>query len=410
MTYRRRVYELLDQSQMGDRAASLVHRAIMALILVNIAAVVLESVPSLAERFATAFLVTEVVSVAVFTIEYIARLWAAVEHPPLRGLPPWRARLAYALYPVSIVDLLAILPMALALVVSADLRTLLLFRLIRYFKLARYSPGLSSLMDAVWSERRALGACFVILIGAVLVAASLMHLVEHAVQPDQFGSIPAAMYWAAITLSTVGYGDAVPVTAAGKFVAAITAMTGLIMLALPVGIVASAFAREIHRRDFVVTWSMVARVPLFASLDAVAVAEIMRVLKAQTANAGDVICRRGETAQSMYFVASGSVMVELPHGKHVELGEGHFFGEIAVLTKSRRSATVRAQTRVRLLVLDAHDLQMIMVQHPDIAQRIEEVARARIGPERIGKEGDLVTEEIDEHAARGPDQGLARKT
>ncbi len=232
-----------------------------------------------------------------------------------------------------------------------------------------------------------------ILLGAVLVAASAMHLVEGKAQPDRFGTIPDAMYWAVITLTTVGYGDVVPVTAAGKMIAALTAIAGLAMLALPVAIISSAFAREIHKRDFVVTWSMVSKVPLFSNLDAAAVAEIMRYLQSQTADAGEVIVRRGEAAHSMYFIASGAVEIDLP-SRRVVLDEGRFFGEISLLRKSERSGMVRALERTRLLVLEAHDLHVVMAAYPEIAQRIDEVARDRLAAEQIEPRGDIVSEEL----------------
>src|SRR5713226_3234473 len=196
-----------------------------------------------------------------------------------------------------------------------------------------------SLLDVLYSERRALFGCFVILLGATLVAASVMHVIEGHVQPDKFGTIPDAMWWAIVTLGTIGYGDVVPVTALGRVVASITIFAGLIMVALPIGIVATAFADEVHRRDFVVTWGMVARVPLFAELKASDIADIMRLLRARQFEAGAVIARRGEPAHSMYFVADGEVDIELRH-KHIHLGAGHFFGEIAALRQARRSATI----------------------------------------------------------------------
>src|SRR5262249_52167692 len=162
--------------------------------------------------------------------------------------------------------------------------------------------------------------------------------------PDKFGTIPEAMWWAIVTLGTIGYGDVVPVTTLGRIVAAITIFFGLIMVALPIGIVATAFAEQIHRRDFVITWSMVARVPLFAELKARDSADIMRLLRAQQVEAGVVIARRGEPAHSMYFVAAGEVEIDLKRGR-VRLGAGHFFGEVAALRRARRSATVVALTR-----------------------------------------------------------------
>lgn len=390
---RRFVYRTLDQGMVGDRLATLAHRVLVALILVNVAAVVLESVPALAERYALAFFVVEVVSVAIFTVEYVLRLWAAPEHPPLADLSAWRARLAHARSPAMVIDLLAIIPFFVGLFVHADLRLAVLLRLLRFFKLARYSPGISSLVDAVKTERRALAACLVIFMGGVLLSASFMHMAEHAAQPDKFGTIPDAMWWAVITLTTVGYGDVFPITPVGKIVAGLTAMTGLVMLALPGGIIASAFAREIQKRDFVVTWSMVARVPLFSGLDAASVAEVMRYLRSATYQPGAIICRRGELARSMYFVAEGEVSVELPD-QRVALVSGQFFGEVAVLKRSERTATVRARDRVKLLVLDADDLRHLMNAHPSIATIIERAGEQRLAAERVGRAGDIVAEEL----------------
>src|SRR5436305_1613779 len=145
-------------------------------------------------------------------------------------------------------------------------------------------------------ERRALFGCFIILLGATLISATAMHLVEQHAQPDKFGTIPDAMWWAIVTLGTIGYGDVVPATTLGRLVAGVTIFGGLIMIALPVGIIATAFADEIHRRDFMVTWGMVARVPLFAELNAGEIADIMRLMRAQTVEPGDLIVRRGEVA------------------------------------------------------------------------------------------------------------------
>jgi voltage-gated potassium channel len=137
------------------------------------------------------------------------------------------------------------------------------------------------------------------------------------------------------------------------------------MVALPIGIVATAFADEIHRRDFVVTSGMVARVPLFAELQATDIADIMRLLHAQQVEPGDVVARRGEPAHSMYFIAAGEVEIELKH-ERVRLGAGQFFGEIAALRRTRRTATVTAVSRTSLLMLEARDLHVLMDREPSI--------------------------------------------
>src|SRR6185503_2202300 len=151
-----------------------------------------------------------------------------------------------------------------------------------------------------------------------------------------------------------------------------------------------------HRRQFVVTWSMVARVPVFAGLSAIEIAEVMGLLRAQQVDAGEVIVRRGDPANSMYFVAAGEVEIQL-ESERIRLGAGHFFGEVAALRRARRSATATALVRTSLLVLDAHDLRGLMDRQPRIAERIREVARERVG-KWTGKstKGDLLTEELED--------------
>jgi voltage-gated potassium channel len=393
LAWRRRAYEILEHGPVGDRAVRLVSRGIVLLVLVNVAAVVLQSVPRYEAAFGGGFVAIEIVSLMVFTVEYLLRIWAAAEHAPHRHLKPLRARLRYVLSADGLVDLVAVVPFWLAFVLPSEFRIVLLFRIARFLKLARYSPALRSLLEALYAERRALFGCVVILAGTTLMSAAFIHLAEHEAQPDKFGTIPDAMWWALVTLGTIGYGDAVPVTALGKIIAAGTIVCSFVMVALPVGIIATAFSEQIHRRDFVVTWGMVARVPLFAELDAAAIADIMRLLRAQTFEAGDVVARRGEDAHSMYFIAAGEVEIEIA-GKRIRLGVGHFFGEIAVLRRARRSGTVTAITRANLLVLDAADFRVLMEEEPRIAEHVHAVVRDRVGRDVVSPRGDIVGEEL----------------
>ena len=395
---RRRLYEILEHGTIGDRTGLIVGRLIVVLIVTNLVTMTLDSVPALQAQYGPLFIAIELLSLVVFTVEYALRVWVAAERAPHRHSSERKARWEFISSPLGVIDLLAVLPFWFAFVLPGDLRVLLVFRMVRFLKLARYSPAMRSLLDALYNERRALFGCFVILLGATLVAASVMHVIEGHAQPDKFGTIPDAMWWAIVTLGTIGYGDVVPVTVLGRIVASVTIFVGLIMIALPIGIVATAFADEIHRRDFVVTWGMVARVPLFAELQATDIADIMRLLRAQQVEAGDIIAKRGEPAHSMYFVAAGEVEIELKH-ERVRLGAGHFFGEVAALRRARRSATVTALTRTSLLVLDAQDLHVLMEREPRIAEHIREVARTRLGGDVVTRKGDLVVEELEEAEA-----------
>jgi voltage-gated potassium channel len=380
---RREAYNLLDNGTNRPLGLAL-NRAIVALILISVAASVLESMPALAARFGWLFRAAEIIAVACFTLEYLVRLWSSPEHPPYRELSPWRARLRYVVTAGAIIDLIAVVPFYLSLFGVMDVRALLAMRLLRFLKLTRYSPGMRSLVDVVRAERTSLLTCLMFLVGVALISAAFMHWAERDAQPERFGTIPDALYWAMITLTTVGYGDAVPVTAAGKAVAVVTALLGIVMLALPIGILASSFAQVIQRRDFVVTWSMVARVPLFNTLPAAEIVEIMRYLNSMSVEPGEMIVHKGDVAHSMYFIASGEVTVEIP-GQPVALGEGAFFGEIALLKQAKRSATVRAVTRTKLLVLDGADLRNLMERKPEIGEAIKRVAHDRAEQGRADK-------------------------
>ena len=295
-----------------------------------------------------------------------------------------RSRIKYALSPAGIIDLVAVLPFWLAMLLPSDFRFVLVFRMVRFFKIARYSPAMRSLLDVLYNERRALIGCLIIALGTALVAASLMHLAEAKIQPDKLGTIPDAFWWAIVTIGTIGYGDVVPVTALGKLIATVTIFAGLVLMALPVGIIATAFAEQIQRRDFIVTWGMISRVPLFAELDAAEISDVMELLRAQVAEPGEIIVREGDDAHSMYFIAAGEVEIALKGKKEpLRLGIGQFFGEVAVLRRARRSATVVAISRTNLLVLDAHDLHALMQRDPRVAERIEDVVEKRVGRDAI---------------------------
>ena len=389
---RRRVHRLLEADS-DLWAGHIVTQAIVAVILLNLTAICLESVPAIAERWRGEFLAIEIVSFAIFSIEYVLRLWTAGDMTPYRRLAPGRASLRFALSPAGVIDLVAVLPFWLAYLLPADFRVLLVLRMVRFLKLARYSPAIQSLFEALYAERRALVGCVVILMGTALFSATAMHMAEGKVQPDKLGTIPDALWWAIVTLGTIGYGDVVPITAAGRLVAAATIMASLIIMALPIGIVANSFAEQVHRRDFVVTWTMISRVPLFAGLAASEIGDIMRLLIARRVDAGDVITRRGTEADSMVFIVKGEVEVGLAKRK-VRLGPGHFFGEVALLQRSRRSATSVALTRCDLLILQARDLHTLMERNEQIGAHIRAVAEERVGHAIVQAQGDITAEEL----------------
>jgi voltage-gated potassium channel len=225
-------------------------RFLIGLILLNVFAIVLESVTSLHARWMPVFHAIEVISVTVFTVEYLARVWSIVDN---RWRPefghPVSGRLRFVVTPMALIDLLAIAPFWLSMFVTLDLRFLRLVRLLRVLKLTRYSAATNLLFDVMREEARVMGAALFILFLLLMLMASATYYAEHAVQPEAFANIPQAMWWAVITVTTVGYGDVVPVTPVGKLLGAGLGVIGVGMVALPCAILASGFGSALSHRQ-----------------------------------------------------------------------------------------------------------------------------------------------------------------
>jgi voltage-gated potassium channel len=247
-TLRLRVAQLLEVDETGDRASRIVDVALMALIVLNIAAITLETDPGIASRFAAELRAFEVFSVAVFTVEYLARLWSCVDLEGADASRPSLTRIRYALRPLILVDLLAIVPFYLAFIVPFDLRFLRLLRLFRVLKLTRYSVAVTTLQDVVRSEAPILLSSAFLLFLMTIFASMGIYFIESEAQPEVFGSIPAAMWWTTITITTVGYGDVTPITPLGKVFGGLISLIGIGMLALPTAILAAGFASSLRRR------------------------------------------------------------------------------------------------------------------------------------------------------------------
>jgi voltage-gated potassium channel len=248
MSLRARLYQLLEPVAGGPRLARVVTLFIVVLVLLNVASNILASMLDFYAAHRERLSIFEMVSTLIFTVEYGARLWSCVESDDSRYRAPLRGRLRYAMTPIMLIDLLAILPFYLMLWTTLDLLFLRVFRLFRIFKLTRYSPAMGMLMTVLRREARSFGAAMFILGVIMVFAASGIYLVEHRHQPEAFGSIPAAMWWAVATLTTVGYGDVTPVTPLGKLFGASITIVGVGMVALPAGILASAFSDELRKR------------------------------------------------------------------------------------------------------------------------------------------------------------------
>jgi len=393
--FKRALYEVLEDTGKRKLAARSLRHFLVFLILVNIVLAVLETVPDIRDFLGTHLRLVQLGSGFIFVIEYVLRLYVADLHPPLRRYGPVGARLRYAVHPDAVIDLIGALPLLFVLFLPNQAVTIVvILRLMRFLKLARYSPALRSLISAVVAERKALLGSTMIICGVILMAATLMYLIEHNVQPEKFRSILHGIYWAITTVTTVGYGDVVPVSNLGKMVGSVVMLMGYGLIALPVGIIASAFAREIHSRDFVVTWSMVARVPLFEDLKAAEIAEVAKLLQAQSVKKGVNIADRGDIADKMYFIADGEVAIKLEHDT-VYLGEGNFFGELALINQTRRTASVTAYSDCQLLVLEADALRQLMDRDSALAKKIMDEVRERVAE---GKKvlGEIAEEELQQ--------------
>ena len=310
-----------------------------------------------------------------FIAEYLLRLIAAPSKPGHEHLPAWRARALWAVSPGGIFDLVCALP---GVLFMTERYWASFFGFIWASKYVRYSPGLASLGRVVRNERQSL---FSVLLGfgiVLLTAASIAYLLEREANPAVFGSIPAALWWAIVTLTTTGYGDVVPSTVAGRILGGTVMTGGILVFALWSGILANGYAQELRRREFLRTWELVAKVPFFHNIGASLIAEVARLLRPHDYPAGAVVMRRGQPGDCMYFIADGEVEIQLP-GQNVYLISGQFFGEVALLTGAPRNATVVATQPSTLLSLDIVDFHELLARQPELARIIHEEAQHRHG-------------------------------
>jgi voltage-gated potassium channel len=219
------------------------------LILLNVIAVTLESVGTLYEKYDQIFHYFELFSILIFTVEYLLRVWVAPLKYENSVRASYSARMKYVFSVNGVIDLLSIIPFYLQFMLPGlDLRILRTLRLLRILKLSTYNSALSDLIEAIREERRSFIAAGYIFVVMFIIASSLIYFAEHQNHPAHFNSIPDSMYWALITLTTVGYGDVTPVTALGKLISVISAMGGVIVVALLTGIIASSFSLQMERR------------------------------------------------------------------------------------------------------------------------------------------------------------------
>ncbi len=383
---RTQIYQILY----SDRRP-LAHNVVKALILLSVAAVVAIAMIKTLPRFdlvADAIMNTvRMAAMAVLTIELAARFWVAPEgatHAFDNAIPDAArkdevsgSRFAYLRSSLGLVDLLVVLPAWANLLYPISPHWFELTAALSLFKLSRYVPALSLVTAVVARQGRSIYAALVVLGILLVCSATVIYMVEYETQPAHFASIPHSLWWAISTMATVGSGDIAPITPIGRIVGGIAMVFGIAMFAVPAGILASGFAEELRKRDFVVNWQSVARVPLFARLDANAIASVAQLLKPRSVSANQVIVRRGDIADSMYFIMEGEVEVDITPNP-VRLKQGDFFGEIALVENVPRTATILSLTNCRLLVLETVDFEHLTTQIPDLKDQIKRISDKRL--------------------------------
>ncbi|MBU2978304.1 ion transporter [Alteromonas sp. C1M14] len=253
LSLRAKSYRILRpylESQAGEWPSRLFDYSLIVLIIANAIAMMLETVPHIVVQWGNALNIFDAVSVAVFTAEYVTRVWCCVEKPEIKHADKslFKQRVHYMLSPMAIVDLLAILPFYLGMFINLDLRILRILRLTRLIKLGRYSHSVQLLWQVLRNEARTLFAAMSVLVIVMTFAATGIYYLERELQPEVFGTIPNAMWWALVTLTTLGYGDVIPVTATGKVFSGLVTLLGVTLYALPAGILSSSFTAQLHLR------------------------------------------------------------------------------------------------------------------------------------------------------------------
>ncbi|MGI8841523.1 MAG: cyclic nucleotide-gated ion channel [Caulobacteraceae bacterium] len=370
-TARQRAYLILEEGQADGGPSRVVELALITLIVTNVVMVILETVPSIYGPYRDYFRGFELFTVCAFATEYAVRVWSAPEDPRIGAGHPLTGRLRFVLRPMMIIDFLSFAPFFLGVLTGGvvDLRALRVLRLLRLLKIARYSQAMPALLGVLYAERRALLGSFILLLCTVCAAAEVMHLVEGPGQPKAFGTLPTSMYWAIATLSTVGYGDEVPLTLLGKLVAGVTMVLGLVLFAMPIGIIAKGFVDGLHRREFNITWSMVKRQPLFEDFGLDAVGQIVDLMGARMVQEHTRIAVAGQDAENFYLIVSGRARAEDETGVW-DLEPGDMIGEEALGDGGVYGKSVLARAEMRLMVLPGEDLRRLARKFPLLERRI----------------------------------------
>jgi voltage-gated potassium channel len=352
------------------------------LAVLGLSAVTLLTVPDLSDVM-HAVLVWGLVAIwGIYVVALLVTLWGARSQPrSLLGV-------------TGAADILAVAAPLIGPLLGLSVQDSALFCAIWVLKLVSGSAALQLIGRVIAIESRNLLGVLAVFGVVLFTAALLAFVLERDAQPKLFGSIPGAMWWAVTTLTTTGYGDEIPSTVAGRILAGLVMMCGIAVFALWAGILATGFAEELKRRDFLRNWQLVAKVPLFEHVGPADLLDIARSLKPRTFASNSLICRKGDPGDEMYFIIEGEVSVAT--SPPVTLTAGQFFGEMALIAGSPRTTNVAATTPVALLALHASDFHTLLARSPKAAAAIKETAAARRASLAVENSGvdSLATESL----------------
>ena len=382
---------MLDRRSMSSRAR-LYRRAEATLILIGLLAMIVMTTLSLADAARSLASGVLIIIMVLFLIDAAVRLAlsrAITAHERLETEDGDTARWIGTAW--GALDVLTILPMAIAAPFYWTPSGAPLLASLWLLRFARYSRGGRILTTVILREREPILGVL-LLFGMVLTGGAVLgYLAERHAQPAVFTSVGASLWWAITTLTTTGYGDMVPVTPLGRMVGGAVMIGGLGTISLLAGILATGFAAELKRTEFLRSWDMISKVSFFENAGAATIADVASLLRPRDFPARSVVTRRGQPGDCMYFIVDGEVEI-LIEPKPVRLGPGAFFGEIAILTGAPRNATVITTKVTQLLSLDIADFRALAASRPELTDLIRKEADLRLGK---------VTEQESEDA--GPD-------
>ncbi len=340
----------------------------LVVLAVGLAAVTAFTIPDL-QKSASAWLSTCLwCCLAYFAVEGAVRARASFRAGAARR---------HFLSPSGLVDLVAVFPVPIALICGVPPPTAWLLASLWVLKLAQNSPGFAQLGRVFRLEAKPLASVLALFLIVLFLASAGVHVIERDEQPEAFGTLPAALWWAVVTLTTTGYGDEVPRTHLGHLLGAVVMICGIATFGLWTGILATGFAAESRRRNFIQTWNLVSKLPFSRSLDPSAITEVTHMLRRLEVPERTAIIRRGKVGDCMYFIAAGEVQVDVKPVP-VRLAAGAFFGELALLGDSVRTANVTTTMPSTLLILDLADFRTLTAHHPDLARTIDAEGQRRM--------------------------------